>query len=107
MAGSAVKGRSILLVWASCPKNVWQEHKSQNGFEEALLLTLLSMIPRSVKVMILADRPGICASSAPRFPRVGRFGQNVAVCWKKARPEKRDERWCLMSDLCRRACELV
>jgi Transposase DDE domain len=69
MASVVVKGRSVPLVWASCPKNVWQGHKSRNSFEEALLLTLRHMIPRKAPVILLADRG---------FGRteLGRFCQN-------------------------------
>jgi hypothetical protein len=69
MASAVVKGRSVPLVWASCPQNVWQGHKSRNSFEEALLLTLRAMIPRKVPVILLADRG---------FGRteLGRFCQN-------------------------------
>lgn len=66
MAGAVVKGRSVPLVWASCPKNLWQGHKSRNSFEEALLLTLRSMIPRSVPVVLLADR-GLGRTELGRF----------------------------------------
>jgi hypothetical protein len=58
MAAAVVKGRSVPLLWASCPRNVWEGHKSRNSFEEALLLMLRTLIPRElgVEVVILADR---------------------------------------------------
>jgi hypothetical protein len=58
MAAAVVKGRSIPLVWASCPKYVWKGHKSRNGFEESLLLLLRALIPKElgIQIVILADR---------------------------------------------------
>ena len=56
MACCVLKGRSIPLCWASTQSHVYQGHKSRNAFEESLLLVLRSMIPESVKVILLADR---------------------------------------------------
>ena len=151
LAAAVVKGRCVPLVWASCHKHVWQGHKSRNGFEEALLLTLRAMIPRRVVVIILADR-GFGRTELGRFcqnqgfhyviriqPKVqisvgsqkvrldlypvnrgvcrllkdvlyrhdDPLRQHVVMCWKKGLPKHRDECWYLMSDLHRRADELV
>lgn len=73
MASVVVKGRSIPLIWSSCPKHVWKGHKSRNSFEEALLLTLRQLIPREwkVPVILLADR-GFGRTELGRFcPRYG------------------------------------
>lgn len=56
MACAVLKGRSVPLCWASTTGHVYDGHKSRNAFEESLLLVLRSMIPRQVKVIILADR---------------------------------------------------
>jgi Transposase DDE domain len=56
MCSAVIKGRSIPLLWASCTKHVYDGHRSRNAFEESLLLVLRSMIPRQVKIILLADR---------------------------------------------------
>jgi hypothetical protein len=48
LAGAVLKGRAIPLLWASYTQG--QLHRSQNAFEESLLL------PPGVKVIVLADR---------------------------------------------------
>lgn len=78
MASAVVRGRSVPLVWASCPKNVWQGHKSRNSFEEALLLTLRAMIPRSVPVILLADR-GFGRTELGRFCQNQGFGYVIRI----------------------------
>ena len=47
-------GRAIPLLWASYPE--WQLAKSQNNLEEGLLRLLKQMLPRHVRVVLLADR---------------------------------------------------
>lgn len=78
MAAVVVKGRSVPLIWASCPPNVWEGHKSRNSFEEALLLTLRAMIPRElgVAVVILADR-GFGRTELGRFCQ--RYGFHYVI----------------------------
>lgn len=56
VASAVLKGRSTPVCWASCEGHTYDGHKSRNAFEESLLLVLRSMIPRSVKVIVLADR---------------------------------------------------
>jgi hypothetical protein len=58
MACVVIRGRSVPLLWASCPRNVWQGHKSRNSFEEGLLLLLRAMLPPDLQVpiILLADR---------------------------------------------------
>jgi len=51
-----LEGRSTPLAWASTTNHVYDGHRSRNAFEESLLLVLRDMIPRSIKVVILADR---------------------------------------------------
>src|SRR5437868_14212428 len=66
MASVAFKGRSIPVCWASCNRHVYDGHRSRNAFEESLLLTLRSMIPQQVKVILLADR-GFGRTELARF----------------------------------------
>ena len=66
MASVVFKSRSIPVCWASCKKHVYDGHRSRNAFEEALLLTLRSMIPQKIKVIILADR-GFGRTELARF----------------------------------------
>ena len=65
VASAVLKGRSVPICWCSCLRQTYTGHKSRNAFEESLLLTLRSMIPQSLKVIILADRGfGRCALAA-------------------------------------------
>jgi len=62
VASAVLKGRSIPICWASTSTPVWEGHRSRNAFEESLLLVLRTMIPQSIKVILLADRGfGRCA----------------------------------------------
>ena len=54
MAAACIKGRSVPLLWASYKE--WKFLRSQNSLEEGLLRLLRTLIPRSVRVVILADR---------------------------------------------------
>ena len=56
LASAVLEGRSIPLCWASCMGHVYDGHRSRNAFEESLLLVLRTMIPRELKVILLADR---------------------------------------------------
>lgn len=56
MASVALKGRSIPICWASTTNHVYDGLRSRNAFEESLLLVLRSMIPSTIKVIVLADR---------------------------------------------------
>lgn len=56
VAAANVRGRAVPLAWASCHKHVYDGHRSRNAFEESLLLLLRGMIPKPVKVILLADR---------------------------------------------------
>ena len=66
VASVVFKGRSVPVCWASCHKHVYDGHRSRNAFEESLLLMLRSMIPRHVKVILLADR-GFGRTELARF----------------------------------------
>lgn len=66
MASAVFKGRSIPICWASCNKHVYDGHRSRNAFEESLLLTLRSMIPEQIQVVLLADR-GFGRTELARF----------------------------------------
>ena len=54
LAAAAIGGRAVPLLWASYPE--WKLTRSQNSLEEGLLRLLRTLIPGSVKVVILADR---------------------------------------------------
>lgn len=56
VASAVLKGRSTPLCWASCEGHTYDGQRSRNAFEESLLLVLRSMVPQSVKVILLADR---------------------------------------------------
>jgi len=65
VASAVLKGRSTPLCWASCLGHTYDGQRSRNAFEESLLLVLRSMVPRGVKVILLADRGfGRCALAA-------------------------------------------
>jgi hypothetical protein len=65
VASAVLKGRSTPLCWSSCVRQTYDGHRSRNAFEESLLLMLRSMVPESVKVILLADRGfGRCALAA-------------------------------------------
>ena len=65
MASAVLKGRAIPLCWASCRRHTYDGHRFRNTFEESLLLVLRSMIPETVRVILLADRGfGRCALAA-------------------------------------------
>jgi hypothetical protein len=54
MAAACIKGRSVPLLWASYKE--WRFLRSQNSLEEALLRLLRTVIPETIRVVILADR---------------------------------------------------
>lgn len=56
VASVVLKGRSIPICWASTTNHVYDGQRSRNAFEESLLLVLRSMIPSTLKVIVLADR---------------------------------------------------
>jgi hypothetical protein len=66
MAAAVVKGRAVPILWSSCRKHVYDGHHSRNAFEESLLLLLLSMLPKGVKITLLADR-GFGRTELARF----------------------------------------
>jgi hypothetical protein len=53
-AVAVFKGRAIPLLWGSYPE--WVLYHSQNNLEEGLLRLLRSMIPPTVKIILVADR---------------------------------------------------
>jgi hypothetical protein len=78
VASAVLKGRSTPLCWASTTGHVYEGHKSRNAFEESLLLVLRSMVPESIKVILLADRGfGRCALAA--FCRRNHFSYLIRV----------------------------
>ncbi len=78
MASAVLKGRSVPLAWASCLRQTYDGHRSRNAFEESLLLVLRSMIPESVKTIILADR-GFGRTSLAKFCRNNRFSYLIRI----------------------------
>jgi hypothetical protein len=78
MASAVFKGRSIPICWASTSKHVYEGHRSRNAFEEALLLTLRSMIPPQVKVILLADR-GFGRTELARFCQKHGFSYVIRI----------------------------
>lgn len=84
LASAVLKGRSVPICWASCRGHTYDGHKSRNAFEESLLLTLRSMVPPELKVILLADRGfGRCALAAfcrrQKFSYLIRIQPNVKV----------------------------
>ena len=51
MAAACIKGRSVPLLWASYKE--WKFLRSQNSLEEGLLRLLRTLIPETVRVVIL------------------------------------------------------
>jgi hypothetical protein len=51
---AVLNGRAVPLLWASYPE--WELHRSQNNLEEGLLRLFKSLLPESVRVVLLADR---------------------------------------------------
>jgi hypothetical protein len=84
VASAVLAGRAVPLCWASTTGHVYDGHRSRNAFEESLLLILRSMVPTSVRVILLADRGfGRCALAAfcrrHGFSYLIRIGPKVAV----------------------------
>jgi len=78
VASVVFKGRSTPICWASCPKHVYDGHRSRNAFEESLLLVLRSMIPRPVRVILLADR-GFGRTELARFCQNHNFSYVIRI----------------------------
>jgi hypothetical protein len=78
LASAVLKGRSIPLCWSSCMRNVYDGHRSRNAFEESLLLVLRTMIPRELKVILLADR-GFGRTAMAEFCRNHGFSYLIRI----------------------------
>ena len=78
VASVVLKGRSVPIAWASTTNHVYDGHRSRNAFEESLLLTLRSMIPQSIKVVILADR-GFGRTALATFCQQQGFGYVIRI----------------------------
>lgn len=78
VASAVLKGRSTPIAWASTTNHVYDGHRSRNAFEESLLLVLREMIPRSVKVVILADR-GFGRTALASFCQQQGFGYLIRI----------------------------
>jgi hypothetical protein len=78
MASMVFKGRSIPICWASTSKHVYEGHRSRNAFEETLLLTLRSMIPSQIQVILLADR-GFGRTELARFCQKHGFSYVIRI----------------------------
>ena len=88
MAAACIQGRSVPLLWASYPE--WKLFRSQNSLEEGLLRQLRTLIPESVRVVILADRgfgraewAAVCQEL--KFDYVVRIKPNVTVASRRYR----------------------
>jgi hypothetical protein len=84
VAAAVLKGRAVPICWASTTNHEYQGHRSRNAFEESLLLVLRTMIPESVKVILLGDRGfGRCSLAAfcrqHHFDYLIRIGPKVHV----------------------------
>ena len=78
MASVVLKGRSTPIAWASTTHHVYDGHRSRNAFEESLLLVLRDMIPRTIKVVILADR-GFGRTALATFCQRQGFGYVIRI----------------------------
>lgn len=78
VASAVLKGRSTPIAWASTTNHVYDGHRSRNAFEEALLLVLRDMIPRTIKVVILADR-GFGRTALATFCQQQGFGYVIRI----------------------------
>jgi len=78
LAGVVLKGRSTPIAWASTTNHVYDGHRSRNAFEESLLLVLRDMIPRSITVVILADR-GFGRTALATFCQQQGFGYVIRI----------------------------
>jgi hypothetical protein len=78
LASVVLKGRSIPIAWATTTGHVYEGHRSRNAFEESLLLVLRSMIPRQIKVVILADR-GFGRTALATFCQRQGFGYVIRI----------------------------
>jgi hypothetical protein len=88
MAAACIKGRSVPLLWASYKE--WKFLRSQNSLEEGLLRLLRTLIPETVRVVILADRgfgraewAAVCQEL--KFDYVVRIKPHVTVASKRYR----------------------
>lgn len=87
VAAVVLKGRAVPICWASTTNHEYEGHRSRNAFEESLLLVLRTMIPETVRVIILGDRGfGRCALAAfcrqHHFDYLIRIGPKVNVKFK-------------------------
>lgn len=78
VASIVLKGRSTPIAWASTTNHVYDGHRSRNAFEESLLWVLRDMIPRTMKVVILADR-GFGRTALATFCQRQGFGYVIRV----------------------------
>ena len=78
VASVVLKGRSTPIAWASTTNHVYDGHRSRNAFEESLLLVLRDMVPRTIKVVILADR-GFGRTALATFCQRQGFGYVIRI----------------------------
>jgi hypothetical protein len=88
MAAACIKDRSVPLLWASDRER--KLLRSQNSLEEGLLWLLRTLIPESIRVVILADRgfgraewAAVCQELT--FDYVVRIKPNVTVASRRYR----------------------
>jgi hypothetical protein len=78
VASIVLKGRSIPIAWASTTNHIYDGHRSRNAFEESLILVLRDMIPRAMKVVILADR-GFGRTALATFCQQQKLGYVIRI----------------------------
>ncbi len=78
LASAVLKGRSTPIAWASTTDHVYDGHRSRNAFEESLLLVLRDMIPRTIPIVILADR-GFGRTALATFCQRQGFGYVIRI----------------------------
>jgi hypothetical protein len=78
VASVVLKGRATPIAWASTTNHVYDGHRSRNAFEESLLLVLRDMIPRTIQVVILADR-GFGRTALATFCQRQGFGYVIRI----------------------------
>ena len=78
LASAVLKGRGTPIAWSSTNDHVYDGHRSRNAFEESLLLMLRDMIPRSIRVVILAGR-GFGRTALATFCQRQGFGYVIRI----------------------------
>src|SRR5207302_2921696 len=78
LASVVLKGRSVPIAWSSTTNHVYDGHKRRSALQDSLLLVLRDMIPRKIKVVILADR-GFGRTALASFCQAQGFGYVIRI----------------------------